>query len=235
MRPIRVLFVAATLVGVVLSGVAARGVAQDRPPPTAHPLSEYGGVTPGGPNPPPATRRLARGRSTRRRAVIVTWPGFQQRAEGASRFFVQTTEPVTATARRAEGRVEIVFASTGIHLSNSGRWLETRHFETPVERARLERRGRDMVLVMYMRGDLLPSISSEVGPNGFFFTYIDFGPGHWRPADPGPLSEPAGSVGVVRAGPSPSPTPSPAPPVRSATPDSSMDDERPPVRSGPSP
>lgn len=197
----------------------------------------YEGVVPGSGHRPPAERRLARrDRSRRAAASIITWPGFQPNSDGSSRFFVQTTATVSTTINRSEGRVEIVFPNTGTHLSNSRRWLETAFFETPVTRARLERRRRDMVLVLYLRADVVPTVTSSTDANGYFFTYVDFAAGHYLPETPPPLSEAPtrrltdGDVGMVRAESEP-----PPPPVREDASIRAMDDERPPPVSGPRP
>lgn len=156
-----------------------------------HRTSSYEGVRPGQGNPPPAAERIERRRSRGDRAQILTWPGFQMLEGGGSRFFVQTTGAVRTEVRTLPGRVEVVFPGTTIHLSNSTRWLDTRFFETPVTRARLERRGRDMVFVMHMRATAVPTVSS--GPSeaaGFEYTYIDFERGQFVPAP----ESPSGSV-----------------------------------------
>lgn len=152
------------------------------------------------------------------------------REDGGSRFFVQTSAAVTASVSTSDGRVEIVFPNTTIHVSNSRRFLETAFFETPVVRAHLERRRNDMVLVMQMRANVVPQISSAA-ESGFFFTYIDFPAGQYRPADLGPVQPP------------PQRDPSGRAVVRPAAPeserdypyDSAMDTERPPVVRGPEP
>ena len=201
----------------------------------------YEGVTPGAGHRPPAEGRLSRSARRRRAATasIITWPGFQPNADGSSRFFVQTTAGVTATVNRSEGRVEIVFPNTGTHLSNSRRWLETAFFETPVTRARLLRRRHDMVLVMYLRADVIPTVSSGTDASGYFFTYIDFAAGHYLPDAPPPMLEPRGGLSVVRSEPgAPSSAASSPPPSAPARDDASiraMDDERPPPVSGPRP
>jgi hypothetical protein len=195
---------------------------------TPHPISEYSGVTPGVSHPPPRAGRLASRRGARARAEIITWPGFQAQTGGGSRFFVETTGPVTTEIHASEGRVEIVFHETTVHLSNSRRWLETQFFETPVVRARLERRRRDMVLVMQMRAAVTPTISQSTDANGYHFTYIDFAGGHYLPDAPIAVPQPtprrdATGTASVR----------PASPESEATyptaPDDSMDDERPPT------
>ncbi len=143
---------------------------------------------------------------------------------GASRFFVETTGTVATEVHASPGRVEIVFHETTIHLANSRRWLETQFFETPVVRARLERRRRDMVLVMQLRANVVPVLSSGADPSGFTFTYIDFAAGHYLPEEPPPVAPPPArrddSAGTAT--------------VRPASPDSQVaypveeEDERPP-------
>jgi len=194
----------------------------------------YEGVSPGS-GTPPAARRLERRTGARARASILTWPGFTAQPGGGSRFFVQTTEPVRTDVRTTADRVEVIFRNTRIHLANSRRWLETRHFDTPVLRARLERRGRDMVLVMHLRGAAIPTVTTGPGEGGFHFVYIDFPAGDWLPAEPEPMPVPQGGVSVVSSGES---APESAPDAESAPPATSrdLDDERPPpVQRGPQP
>jgi hypothetical protein len=119
-------------------------------------------------------------------AAILTWPGFQSLEGGGSRFFVQTTAPVATEVRVGADRVEIVFPKTAIHVANSARWLETRHFNTPVVRARLERRGRDVVLVLQLRAAVRPRVSQVSGEGQWSFTYVDFEPRQWRASEPSP-------------------------------------------------
>ena len=170
---------------------------QAQPQPQAqaqpHALSEYGGVVPPrGGTPPRAPRAGATTRRARRApARIITWPGFQPSVSGGgSRFFVQTTQAAVTELRQSEGRVEVVFHDTTIHLANSGRWLETQFFETPVTRARLERRGRDMVLVMHLRAAVTPTVTTGTDAAGYTYTYVDFPAGHYRPDEPVALPQP---------------------------------------------
>lgn len=219
----------------LLLGLTAPVAAQEhgrtdgvRPVLQPRPLGVYNGVEPGEAQPPPAYNRVVRRqRRGRRRGLILTWPGFAPLGDGSSRFFVQTTEPMQPEVRQEEGRVVILFRNTSIHLRNSRRWLETRFFNTPILRARLERRRRDMALVLVMRGDVTatPRVSSEVAPGGnFHYTYIDFGPGDYAPIvapEPG------------RASPVPPPTQGgpPGAPARPLDPSiQAMDEERPPRR-----
>jgi hypothetical protein len=223
----------------VLGVVPGTSRAQDPPRPSSYP-----GVVPGTGNAPPAIERLGarRGRARVARSAILTWPGFQVMPGGGSRFFVQTTGPVVAQLRAAGDRVEVVFPNTGIHLANSARWLETRHFNTPVARARLERRGRDMVFVMHLRGPTTPRVWQASGEGPWSYTYIEFDPGQWLPPEPAPAAEPrGGSVGFVGGGsardmdsPVPQGAPQPGVPAPQQLP-RRLDDERPPPVRGPTP
>ena len=218
--------------------VAAPAVAQDAParPPRQrvvqpHPLGVYNGVEPGEAQPPPAFRRVVRRQQRRRRrALILTWPGFAPLGDGSSRFFIQTTEPMSPQVTVEDNRVVVLFTNTAIHLTNSRRWLETRFFNTPVLRARLERRRRDMALVLVLRQGVrvTPRVASEAAPGGnFHYTYVDFPPGDYAPV-------------VARTPPRASTVPNPTqgrpgqPPAAPARPlDPSiqaLDDERPPRR-----
>lgn len=191
-----------------------------------HELGHYAGVIPGESHPPPAMRRRRRGRNQ-----LVTWPGFQPRPDGASRFFVQTTSAVQPQLQRQDNRVLVVLPGVAIHLRNNRRPLETRFFNTPVTRAHVERRGRNAVLVLEMRADITPTVSTDVGPDGYHFVYIEFPNGSFLPPEasqPIPEGRPQ-----LRAGPDPNAPPpaQPPPPPQQPPPqvDTSMDNERPPA------
>ena len=222
----------------VLLLMAAPAYAQDdevreevHPTVQAHPLGVYAGVEPGEAQPPPAYRRVVRRQERRRgrRGLILTWPGFAPLGDGSSRFFIQTTQPMQPEVRQEEGRVVVLFRNTTIHVRNSGRWLETRFFNTPVLRARLERRRRDMALVLVMRSGVTatPRITSEAAPGGnFHYTYIDFAPGDYAPvvAEAPPRASTVPNPTQQQGGP-------PAAPARPVDPSiQALDDERPPAR-----
>ncbi len=152
--------------------------------------------------------------------TVVTWPGFQPRADGASRFFVQITSRVTYEARSENGRYVVLLQGVRIPDRQTGRELDTRFFQTPVTRARLERRGRrDVAFVFEMRADVTPMVSLDVGADGYAFVFVEFPAGEYLPRMP----QPAGQVGTVSAAAPATAAPAPAPFV---------DDERPPAVEG---
>ncbi|MBX3271888.1 MAG: hypothetical protein KF729_16590 [Sandaracinaceae bacterium] len=220
-------------------GSAAPAVAQEDPEESSearvrpaeasvapNPLGVYGGVEPGEAQPPPAFGRVVRRERARRPSRILTWPGFAPLGDGSSRFFIQTTEPQAPEVLVEDGRVVVLFRNTTIHLRNSGRWLETRFFNTPVVRARLERRRRDMAFVMILRASAVPRIAAEAAPGGnFHYTYIDFAPGDFAPVVA--QSAPRASTVPSPAGRSSQPPPAPARPLDPSI--RALDDERPPA------
>ncbi|MEZ4335934.1 MAG: hypothetical protein R3B82_04840 [Sandaracinaceae bacterium] len=231
----RLFFVAALTSGLAAPAAAQDPTESDTPrarveasvPP--RPLGVYDGVEPGEAQPPPAYRRVVRRERGRRPSRILTWPGFAPLGDGSSRFFIQTTQPMQPELLVEDGRVVVLFRNTTIHVRNSGRWLETRFFNTPVMRARLERRRRDMALVLVMRANaaVTPRIASEAAPGGnFHYTYIDFPPGDYAPV----VAETAPRASTV---PNPTargaqPPPAPARPLDPSI--QALDDERPPQR-----
>lgn len=140
-----------------------------------HAVGDYQGVVPGEANRPPRARAIGA-------RPVVTWPGFQLRADGASRFFIQTNQPIAPELLTEARRVRVRLRGTGVHLWNNRRWLETRFFNTPVLRARIERHRRDAFLVLELRADVIPRVSSEQA-NGFHFVFVEFPPGNYVPAE----------------------------------------------------
>jgi hypothetical protein len=111
----------------------------------------------------------------------MTWPGFQARPDGASRFFIQTTQPVVHDVRRENRRIVITLRNTQLHLRNNRRPLETAYFNTPVSRARIERHGRDLAIVLDLRADVAPQVSAQPAENGYHYLFIEFPSGEFLP------------------------------------------------------
>ncbi len=215
----------AGLVLAVATPAAAQPLTLGQPPAPAaeaRPVGVYAGVEPGEPEPPPAYDRVVRAERRHAQTTILTWPGFTPLPDGGSRFFVQTTEPVTPEVRVEENRIVLLFPRARVHVRNSTRWLETEFFNTPVRRARLERRGRDMAFVLYLRGPATPRVSTapaSAGATTFYYVYVDFPPGNSAPV----VAPPAG--GIVAA----SPAEPPPAPRRELDPSlRQLDEERPP-------
>lgn len=130
----------------------------------------YRGVTPGSGGEPPRSQ-AARKSSGR----LLTWPGFQMLPGGGSRVFVQTSRKPHYETKRKKDRVELLLEGTRIHLRNNRRPLETRFFDTPVLQVKVERRGRDLAVVVHLREEATAKVHDEPAPEGdFHFVYVDF-------------------------------------------------------------
>lgn len=157
--------------------VAATAVAQDGSS-SGGSSSGYAGVSPGSANAPPrAPDPGGEG------PLLMTWPGFQARPDGASRFFLQTTGTVQVEQKNEEGRFVLVLKGCRLHLRNNRRPLETRYFNTPVSSARIERRGRDLAFVMSLRAPVTPMVSTQSGAGGYNFVLLEFPAGNYLPED----------------------------------------------------
>lgn len=188
--------VPAILGGIGLLAVGAAAVAQSADTTTVAPDAAYPGVIPGTGHPPPAASRAAR----EPRAVL-TWPGFQL-TEGGSRIFVQSTRPIEWSRADQNGRVVVVIRNARIHLTNSRRPLVTEHFAaTPVARAKLERHGRDVHLVIELKVATIAGISTHDAGDGYWYLYVDFPAGQYgTPESNLPVAVEAPASGAVDLG-----------------------------------
>lgn len=160
----------ATAVLAIALGVSATAAAAEEST-APEQRSSYQGVTPGSDNPPPKAEEIPEG------AHMLTWPGFMMRKEGASCFFIQTSQPVEFASKKSEGRFELVLRNTKVHLENNFRPLETQYFDTPVTRATVQRKGqKDLVVVFEMRDDVTPTIKQEKGKDGFNYVFVELPP-----------------------------------------------------------
>jgi hypothetical protein len=109
----------------------------------------------------------------------VTWPGFEIIAQGRSRVFVQLTSRVETDVQSGPNQVVLVLKNARIAGRNNRRPLETRFFNTPVARAYLKKRGTDTLLMLELRSNALPVVSSQQASSGYFFVFLDFPAGQY--------------------------------------------------------
>jgi len=104
------------------------------------------------------------------------------RAGSGSRFFVQVTGDVETETHQEEGRIVIILRRARIHLFNNRHPLESRFFNTPVNRAWLERRGRNVAFVLELRTAVSPQVQVQEGADGYRFVVVSFPSGDYLPA-----------------------------------------------------
>ena len=146
-----------------------------------HAAGAYTGVEPGGAQVPPVP--VAAGKSP----ATITWPGFQMRPDGTSRVFLQSTVAIEGLTSVADGQFVLKFP--GAHIAgNTNRFpLETRFFNTPVTKVGLAVTREGVTLTLELRAPVTPRVSSERGPSGYFFTYLDLPAGKFLVEPPKPL------------------------------------------------
>jgi hypothetical protein len=137
-----------------------------------HPAGTYTGVAPGGSVvPPPAVAGKT--------PATITWPGFQMRADGTSRVFIQSTTALDAQPSAAPGKYLVNLRGAHVSGGTNRLPLETRFFNTPVTRVSLSANHDGAQLILDLRAEVSPQISSERGSSGYYFTYIDLPKGNY--------------------------------------------------------
>jgi hypothetical protein len=132
-----------------------------------HPLGTYAGVVPGASAAPAVP--VAKTESK----AMITWPGFQMRQDGTSRVFIQSTTALTPQPTAAGPRFSVYLPGAKVAGNTNRLPLETRFFNTPVSRVNIEVQRDGVTLVLDLRAEVSPVVSSERGPAGYYFLYID--------------------------------------------------------------
>lgn len=214
----RALPLAVVVAGVAL-GFSGRADAQSAPTPEVLPPQEGSGPNPDTPEPPkkPVTaaagyaygdRPAAATKSVprvkyRRTGPVVNMPGFEQTSDGGSRLFVQLSQTVPVEERKAQGSITYVLKGASPRVWNNTNALVTVHFNTPVYRARLVPRGKDLHFVVELRAEATPTWKmNEGGADKPAMLAIDFPKGDYlaaAAAEPAPRRAPAKAARKKRA------------------------------------
>ncbi len=182
-----------------------------------NPRGAYTGVKPGGAEKPAVAATAGTVPTS------ITWPGFQMRLDGTSRVFVQTTASVAVGTEVSADKVVVDFGNANIVGATNRFPLITKYFNTPVTKVELKREQGSTRMVLHLRVAATPQVSSEPAPSGFFFVYVDFPAGDFKPA----------GMSAIAPAPKEAPKAEGAPPKAEAEPPApefldSMDDELPP-------
>ncbi|HEU5060767.1 MAG TPA: hypothetical protein VFU21_29755 [Kofleriaceae bacterium] len=149
------------------------------------PVGAYSGVEPGQEAPP--GHRPRRGKYP-----LLTWVGFQPHEGGSSRVFIQLDRDVTHHESVKNGALVVTLEKARYANTNARRFLDTRFFETSVERITTQpvRRGRkasraggiEIAIRFKNPGDareLEPTKS--IGKDGMVYLVFELGPGGATP------------------------------------------------------
>jgi hypothetical protein len=138
-----------------------------------HTAGTYMGVVPGAASRPPAASVAAKA------PLTITWPGFQMRADGSSRVFIQSNAPLAPQPTAAPGRFLVHLPGAHIIAGTNRLPLETRYFNTPVTKVSLSTDRSGVTLVLELRADVAPQLSTETGAAGYYFTFIELPKGNY--------------------------------------------------------
>jgi hypothetical protein len=163
-----------------------------------HPAGTYTGVAPGGSATP------AVGMPAGKSPATITWPGFQMRPDGTSRVFIQSTAPLNPQPSAAPNKYLVLLPGARVSGGTNRLPLETRFFNTPVTKVSLSVNRDGAQLILDLRADVAPQISTERDSTGYYFTYIDLPKGHFvvaadkpKPTSPAPIAAvPATAAGI---------------------------------------
>jgi hypothetical protein len=136
----------------------------------------YQGVAPG--------EGAAEARKPRRgRTPMVTWLGFQPRPDGGARVFVQLDREMAHPQQIVDGTLVIALAGARVAHTNSRRFLDTRFFDTAVERISIESarrrprsRGKGLELVIRFKDPAAArelAASMTTGKDGYTYLMVD--------------------------------------------------------------
>jgi hypothetical protein len=158
-----------------------------------HTAGTYMGVVPGAVTRPPAAGAAAK------TPLTITWPGFQMRADGSSRVFIQSNAPLAPQPTAAPGRFLVRLPGAHIAAGTNRLPLETRYFNTPVLKVSLSTDRSGATLVLELRADVAPQLSSEAGAAGYYFTFIELPKGNYVQAiDPSKVAAAPPEPSAVR-------------------------------------
>jgi hypothetical protein len=151
---------------------------------TVNPIGYYQGVSIGGGNMPPFAPKEIGGES-----AVLTWTGFE-RGENSSRVFVQLSASVQPEVSVEGLRVFVKLPRTSVKIKNNRRSLITKYFKTPVNEVKINRSGKDVLVVLELRWEATPTWRFETGSNGYQVLVLEFADtqtdGGRPPAPPNP-------------------------------------------------
>jgi hypothetical protein len=110
---------------------------------------------------------------------VATLPGFEETNDGGSRLFVALTQQVPVEERKAAGSITYVLQGAHVTKRNNTNALVTVHFNTPVWRARLVPKGKDLLFVVDLRAATTPTWKMTEAPDHTALFTIDFPKGDY--------------------------------------------------------
>ncbi|HET8934406.1 MAG TPA: AMIN domain-containing protein [Polyangiales bacterium] len=172
----------------------------DREPENAaamgHSSGTYAGVVPGKAKPavPPKAPNA-------KAPLTITWPGFQMQPDGSSRVFIQSNKPLEPKVLKSpDGKFELELPGAHIAAKTNRLPLDTRFFNTPVKKVSVNAARSGAIVQLDLRATVTPQITSEQGPAGYYFTYIELPKGEYVKQPTAGVSVASGASADATAG-----------------------------------
>jgi hypothetical protein len=100
--------------------------------------------------------------------------------------FIQSTASVPVQTSMPPGKFVLKLSGAKIVAETNRLPLETRFFNTPVTRVSIASVKDGITVTLDLRAAVTPQVSSERGPSGYYFTYIDLPAGQYAQEVPVP-------------------------------------------------
>lgn len=158
-----------------------------------HSSGTYAGVVPGAAKPavPPKA-------PSPKAPPTITWPGFQMRPDGSSRVFIQSNKPLDPKVlKAADGKFELELPGAHVAAKTNRLPLDTRFFNTPVKKVSVNAARSGAIVELDLRAPVTPQITSEQGPAGYYFTYIELPKGEYVKQPTASTSTGTGQIAVM--------------------------------------
>jgi len=126
------------------------------------------------------------------KGLIAMHPGFSQKEDGATRVYVDLSATAQVEEKRGAKQLTYVIKNARVPVRNNTRALETAHFNTPVLRAKLIQKGRDVWLVVDLRAEATATWKVDAAGEGARLA-IDFPSGNYLPSE-----EPSSDAGAPK-------------------------------------
>lgn len=165
------------LLALLLVGGPASAVAQEAPAPTTEGTKpnaegEYGGVQPGQPKKPDTGKKAKKPPPK----GTLSWIGFEVK-DGGSQVFLQSVAPFEVN-QRVDGSTLVVSLSGVSRLGpNTGRFIDTRFFETPLSRVVAKKKGKGVEVRITFKNakDVAQgSVRTATEADGLYYAYLSF-------------------------------------------------------------
>ena len=104
-------------------------------------------------------------------AARLTWIGFQQR-EGVPTVFVQLDKPVAWSLDQSDGKLIYTLVGATVPIPNNRRKLDAKEFGTTVQTVEARRKGRDVEVIISVKGKVAHFEKNEDGAGGYKFLVI---------------------------------------------------------------